>query len=64
MKAKVTSWQGANKFALDLGQVWEGLEAIPWDLLGQEILIEPRPLNGYALKVGPDSMAVRVRRVR
>jgi hypothetical protein len=64
MKAKVTSWQGANKFALDLGQVWEGLESIPWDILGQEILIEPRPLNGYALKIGPDSMAVRVRRVR
>lgn len=64
MKARVTAWQGANRFALDLGQVWEGLESIPWDLLGQEISIEPRPLNGYALKLGQDSMAIRVRRVR
>ncbi|MBI5691322.1 MAG: hypothetical protein HZC55_14655 [Verrucomicrobia bacterium] len=64
MKARVTSWQGANRFALDTGQVWEGLEPIPFDLLGQEITIEARPLNNFALKVGDNALAVRVRRLR
>lgn len=64
MKAKVTSWQGANRFALDTGQVWEGVEPIPYEILGQEITIEARPMNGFALKLGEESMAVRVRRVR
>lgn len=64
MKAKVTSWLGSNRFSLDTGQVWEGVETIPYDLLGQEVTIEARPMNGFALKLGENSMAVRVRRVR
>jgi hypothetical protein len=63
MKAKVTAWQGANRFALDTGQVWEGLEQIPFELLGREVAIEARPMNSFVLKLGDDSMAVRVRRV-
>jgi len=64
MKAKVTSWQGANRFSLDTGQVWEGVEPIPYDILGQEITIEARPMQAFALQLGADSLAVRVRRVR
>ena len=64
MKAKVTSWQGGNRFALDTGQVWEGVETIPIELLGRDITIEARPGSSYALKVGDDTMSVRVRRVR
>ena len=63
MKAKVTSWQGGNRFALDTGQVWEGTEPIPFELLGREVIIEARPLGAYALKLGENSMSVRVRRV-
>ena len=64
MHAKVTSWQGANRFALDTGQVWEGVEPIPYEILGATITIEARPLGAFALKLNEDSMAVRVRRVK
>jgi hypothetical protein len=64
MRAKVTAWQGSNRFALDTGQVWEGVEPIPFELLGQEVLIEARPMGSYALKLASDSMSVSVRRVR
>ena len=64
MVAKVTGWQGANRFALDTGQVWEGQEAIPFELLGQEVIIEARPLGAFALKLSENSLSVRVRRVR
>lgn len=63
MKAKVTAWQGANRFVLDTGQVWEGTESIPFDLLGQEITIEARPLGAYELRRNENSMGVRVRRL-
>lgn len=63
MKAKVTAWQGSNRFVLDTGQVWEGQEAIPFELLGQEITIEARPLNSFALRLNENSMTVRVRRL-
>ena len=64
MKAKVTGWQGANRFSLDTGQVWEGQEPIPFELLGQEVIIEARPLGAFALKLNENSMSVRVRRVQ
>jgi hypothetical protein len=64
MIAKVTAWQGANRFALDTGQVWEGQEPIPFELLGQEVIIEARPLGAFALKLSENSLSVRVRRVR
>jgi hypothetical protein len=63
MKAKVTAWQGSNRFVLDTGQVWEGQEAIPFELLGQEITIEARPLGAFALRLNENSMTVRVRRL-
>jgi hypothetical protein len=64
MKAKVTSWLSANRFSLDTGQVWEGVETIPFDPLGQEVTIEARPMGAYVIKLGEGSMSVRVRRVR
>jgi hypothetical protein len=64
MKAKVTSWQGANRFSLDTGQVWEGTEAIPYEILGKEITISARPLGAFALKLNDDTVEVRVRRVK
>ncbi|MDP3071069.1 MAG: hypothetical protein Q8N18_12315 [Opitutaceae bacterium] len=64
MKAKVTGWQGANRFSLDTGQVWEGVEPIPYEILGATVTIEARPLGAFALKLNEDSLAVRVRRVK
>lgn len=64
MTAKVTAWRGANGFVLDNGQVWEGVEKIPYDLPGATVTIEARPMDSFALKLGADSFPVRVRRVR
>jgi hypothetical protein len=63
MKAKVTSWQGSNRFSLDTGQVWEGQEPIPFELPGQEVIIEARPMGAFVLRLNENSMTVRVRRV-
>lgn len=64
MVAKVTGWRGANGFVLDNGQVWEGVEKIPFDLPGSSVTIEARPMGAFALKLNDDSVAVRVRRVK
>lgn len=64
MTAKVTAWQGANRFVLDTGQVWEGLESIPYEILGQAITIEARPMGAFALKLNENSVAVRVHRLK
>jgi len=64
MSAKVTAWQGANRFVLDTGQVWEGLEAIPYEILGQNVTIEARPMGAFALKLNENSVAVRVHRLK
>lgn len=62
--AKVVSWQGANGFVLDNGQVWEGQESIPFELPGRTVSIEARPMGAFALRIGEQAMTVRVRRVR
>lgn len=64
MTAKVTAWQGANRFVLDTGQVWEGQEKIPYEILGQTVTIEARPMGAFALKLNAESVAVRVQRVK
>jgi len=64
MLAKVTGMRGANGFVLDNGQSWEGQEQIPYEILGQSVIIEARPLGAFALRLNRDSVAVRVRRVR
>lgn len=62
--AKVTAWQGGNRFVLENGQVWEGIEHIPFELPGKTITIEARPRNGFALKVDDKTAVVRVQRVK
>jgi hypothetical protein len=62
--AKVTAWRGANGFVLENGQVWEGIENIPFELPGRTVTIEARPMDSFALKLNEQSVAVRVRRVK
>jgi len=64
MKAKVVSWEGGNRFKLDNGQVWEGSEAIPYELPGKEIEIQPRPNNRYGLAVEGQTTTIRVVRLK
>jgi hypothetical protein len=62
--ARCTSWQGANRFVLDNGQVWEGLDPIPFELPGKPVIIEARPNGAFALKLDDKSAIVRVRRLK
>jgi hypothetical protein len=62
--AHVVGWQSPSRFVLDNGQVWEGLEKIPYDLPNKEVTIEARPNDSFALKLNDRSSAVRVRRVK
>ena len=64
MQARVTAWQGANRFALDTGQVWEGTENITYEILGREIVIAARPMGRFALTLKDGSAEIRVRRVK
>ncbi len=64
LTARCTGWQGANRFTLDNGQVWEGLEPIPVELAGKPVIIEARPMGNFALKLDDKSAVVRVRRVK
>ena len=40
------------------------MEKIPLDLPGTTVTIEARPLGAFALKIGDDSVSIRVRRVK
>ncbi len=64
MTAKVTAWQGTNRFTLDNGQIWEGLEPIPYEIAGKRVIIEARPAGNFALKLDEKSAVVRVQRVK
>lgn len=64
LKAKVVAWESANRFRLDNGQVWEGFDAIPYELVGQNIEIQARPANRYALAVEGRNTTIRVMRLR
>ena len=64
LEARATAWLTVNRFTLDNGQVWEGVEAITFDLAGKEVVIEARPMESFALKLKSGSPSVRVRRVR
>lgn len=64
LTARCTTWQGSNRFVLDNGQVWEGVEMIPFDVAGKPVIIEARPLGNYALKLEEKGVAVMVRRVK
>jgi hypothetical protein len=62
--AKFAGWKSANRFALDNGQEWEGMEQIPFELEGRQVIIEARPMGGFALKLDEKSAVVRVKRVK
>ena len=63
--ARFVMWQGANRFLLDNGQIWEGQEPIIFEMPpGREVIIEARPMNSFALKLDERSAVVRVRRVK
>lgn len=64
LEARATAWLTSNRFTLDNGQVWEGVEPITFDLAGKDIVIEARPMEAFALKLKSGSVAVRVRRVK
>lgn len=64
MTAKVVKWVGPNSFLLDNGQVWQGTDPIPYELVGLEVEIAPRPLGDFALEMKDKHIVVRVTRVQ
>lgn len=64
LQATVTEWASANRFNLDNGQVWEGLEPITYELVGKPIEIHARPHGQFALTVDGKNTTLRVRRLR
>ncbi len=60
----VTKWVGGNSFKLDNGQIWEGLEPIPFELVNRKIAIMPRPNGQYALEIEGNNTTIRVNRVK
>ena len=64
LKAKVVAWETANRFRLDNGQVWQGLEQITYELMGKDIEIQARPAGQFALVVDGVNTTLRVSRVR
>lgn len=64
LRAKVVEWQNANRFKLDNGQVWEGLEPIPYELVGKDVEIAARPAGRFQLTVSGRTTGLRVIRLR
>ena len=64
LKATVVAWVSANRFKLDNGQIWEGFEAIPYDLVGKTIEIAARPRGQFAIVLDGKVTTSRVMRLR
>ncbi|MEO6005090.1 MAG: hypothetical protein ABIZ04_08120 [Opitutus sp.] len=64
LKATVVAWVSANRFKLDNGQIWEGFEAIPYDLVGKTIEIAARPRGQFAIVLDGKPTTSRVMRLR
>lgn len=64
LRATVVSWVSANRFKLDNGQVWEGFDSIPYELVGKPIEISARPHGQFALTVDGKATTVRIMRLR
>lgn len=64
IKARVTGWVGGNSFRLDNGQVWQGSEPIPFELVNREVEIQSRPGGQFAISVEGRNTTVRVFRVK
>lgn len=64
LQAKVVQWETANRFRLDNGQVWEGVQPITYELVGKNIEIQARPSGQYALVIEGLNTTLRVIRLR
>lgn len=64
LQGKVVAWEAPNRFRLESGQIWEGTEAIPYELPGKEIEIHARPNNQFVLVVDGKSTSIRIFRLR
>lgn len=64
LQGKVVAWESQNRFRLDNGQVWTGVDDIPYDLPGKDIEIHARPNNQFVLFVDGKNTTVRVFRLR
>jgi hypothetical protein len=64
MRGKVVAWETANRFKLDNGQMWEGLEPIPYELVGKNVEITARPAGRFQLMVEGRNTTLRVIRLR
>jgi len=64
IKGRVSGWVGGNSFRLDNGQVWQGIEPIPFELVNREVEIAPRPGGHFALQVEGRNTTIRVTRVK
>lgn len=64
LTGKVVAWESPNRFRLDNGQVWTGVDDIPYDLPGKDIEIHARPNNQFVLFVDGKNTTVRVLRLR
>jgi hypothetical protein len=60
IKGRVLGWVGGNSF----GQVWQGAEPIPFELVNRDVEIQPRPGGHFALQVEGKNTTVRVVRVK
>ena len=61
---KVVGWQGPNRFLLDNGMVWVGLEPIRFEIVDKEVTISARPNDGYELTLDGKGVGARVRRAK
>jgi len=64
LQAKVVAWESPNRFRLDNGQVWTGVDDIPYELPGKNIEIHARPNNQFVLVLEGKSTSIRVLRMR
>lgn len=64
LRARVVAWETPNRFRLDNGQVWEGYEPIPYELVGRDIEIHARPNNQFALVLDGKATGSRLFRLR
>lgn len=64
LQGKVVAWEAANRFRLDNGQIWEGVQPIPFELPGKDIEIHARPHNQFVLVLDGKTTSIRVFRLR
>ena len=63
LESTVVRWRGGNRFVLANGQVWEGAQTIPIELVGKNVQIAARPRGQYALIVEDGPAPFRVIRL-